>query len=236
MPREGSPSEETPEPETRKKGDTLERLGCFALQCIFFLMIAGGPVLNLAIPAFNGIQEKARQMQACNNARQIILALHAYAKDHEGKYPEGSTANEAFRELFRGGYVDDERIFSAQVSPFVPDNNFGIRPHFEDALSPGENHWAMTKGVRSQDNGDVPLIFENPARCTWPPEWDADIAGQAKPGRAWRGGKIIVGRNDGSVSTEKLTVAKGVAPLISIKEDKNLFELAGPHEILDVAR
>ena len=175
-------------------------------------------------------------MQAVNNARQIILALHAYAKDHEGKYPGGSTANEAFRELFRGGYVNDDRMFSAPASPYVGDNRSGQPPGYVQALEASENHWAMTKGVTSRDNGDVPLIFENPARCTWPPEWDADIAGQAKPGRAWRGGKIFVGRIDGSVSTEKLTSAKGVAPLISINEEKNLFELAGPHEIMDVAR
>ena len=83
-------------------------------------MIAGGPLFGLAIPAFKSVQEKSRQVQACNNARRIIVALHAYAKDHEGKYPEGSTSNEAFRELFRGGYVDDKRIFSAPASPFIP--------------------------------------------------------------------------------------------------------------------
>jgi len=195
----------------------------------------GGIPCGLVVPALNGAQERARQMQACNNARQILLALAAYAQDHGGDYPTGATANEAFRELFRGGYVKDERIFSSPASPFIPDNDFGKGPQFDEAVSAGENHWAMTKGVTSKDSGDTPLIFENPAEPTWPPQWDADVAGQAKPGRAWKGGKIIVGRNDGSVALEKLTVAKGMGTLMPGKEGKNLFELAGKHEILGVA-
>lgn len=215
------------------------RLGCLVWDCLLMGMLMV-PVLSilfgLAVPAFSSVQERARQVQAVNNARQIIITLQSYAKEHEGKYPESSNANEAFRELFRGGYVDDERIFTSPASPYVGDNNIGRGPHLEDALSVGENHWAMTKGVTSKDDGDIPLVFENPAMLAWPPEWDADVAGQVKPGRAWKGGRIVVGRNDGSVTAEKLTAAKGMASLMPVQDDKNLFELAGPHEIMDVAR
>ena len=57
----------------------------------------------------------------------------------------------------------------------------------------------------------MPLVFENPIAPAWPPQWNCDAAGQPKEGRAWRGGKIIVGRNDNSVNVESLATKKGPA-------------------------
>lgn len=173
-------------------------------------------------------------MQATNNCRQIIISLKAYAADHQGRYPDGTTANEAFRELIKSGQLEDERVFSAPASPFVPDNDLGETPDYGKALAPGENHWAMTKGLTDESDGNTPAVFENPAVKSWPPQWDTRIVGRAQPGRVWKGGKIIVGRNDGSVSVEKLNEGGRMATLAPIKDGKNLFELAGPHEILDV--
>ena len=177
-------------------------------------------------------QERARQMQATNNCRQIIISLKSYAGDHAGKYPDGATANDAFRQLFKGGLLEDERIFSAPNSPYVNDGRLGAL-----ALQAGENHWAMTKGLTDDSSGDCPVVFENPALALWPPWWDPRFPGEAKPGRIWKYGRIVVGRNDGSVIVEKLTQDdRPVVTLQPIKDGKNLFELAGPHEVLDVAK
>ena len=175
-------------------------------------------------------------MQGVNNCRQIIISLHAYAGDHGGRLPGGATANEAFRQLIKDGQLEDERVFTCPCSPYVPDNELGTPPDYSQALEAGENHWAMTKGLTDSAPGDTPLVFENPAVKSWPPLWDTRLQGVAQPGRVWKGGKIIVGRADGSVNTEKLSDASPMASLAPVKDGKNLFEMAGPQEILDVEK
>jgi hypothetical protein len=64
------------------------------------------------------------------------------------------------------------------------------------------------------------------------------VAGQAKEGRSWKGGKIISGRNDGSVNTEKLEAAKGDnVGLQKNSQGKDLFTLfADQGEFLDIQK
>ena len=193
--------------------------------------------VGFVIPQFGAPHNKARQLQAVNNCRQIIGGLRAYAIDHAGKYPEGETANDVFRELFKAGLFQDERAFSASASPYVGDNVLGKGPDFSETLDLWENHWAMTGGLTLKSDGNTPLIFENPVEATWPPKWSSMAVGQSKEGRIWGDWTIIVGRNDGSVSAEALNKESvPTTTLRPIKDGKNLFELAGPHEILDVAR
>ncbi len=183
------------------------------------------------------MSEKSPQIQAQNNCRQIVISLKSYAGDHEGKYPDGPTANDALRQLIKEGLLEDERVFSAPSSPYVGDNNIGEAPTYAEALQAGENHWAITKGLKDDSNGNCPVVFENPALASWPPLWDSRLVGIVKPGRIWKNERIIVGRNDGSVQTEKLAMdGNPLVTLQPIKDGKNLFELAGPHEVLDVAR
>ena len=194
-------------------------------------------LVGLSYPGGSHIDTRARLMQASSNCRQILISLKSYAGDHDGRYPDGNTANEAFRELFKAGLLEDERAFTGASSPFEPDNNIGDPPNYEEALVPGENHWAMTRGLKESDSGNTPLVFENPVRAEWPPRWNMDAAGQRKEGRAWKTGKIIIGRNDGSVAVEQLNATHG--PEVPLKPDstgKDLFEQAGPHEVLNIAR
>ena len=197
---------------------------------------------GLAVPAFNGVQERARQMQATNNCRQIIISLKAYASDNGGNYPDfdkndpPQTSNDAFRHLIKGGQLEDERVFTAPASPYIPDNNLGEAPEYSEALGPGENHWVMTKGLTDSASGNAPVVFENAVSNSWPPAWNCDVAGQAKKGRAWKGGKIVIGRNDGSVNTEKLEATKGDnVGLVKNSQGKDLFTLfAEQGEFLDI--
>ena len=196
------------------------------------LMIFGTAVLaGLMVPAFHGAQEKARQVEAAKNAREIIIAMKSYAGDHGGAYldagPSGpKTANEYFRLLIKGGYVTDERIFTAPGHPEQADGNIGKPPDFKHALEPGENHWSVVVGVGDSASGSLPLIFECANDDAWPPTWNADVAGQAKRGSSWKGGKVVVGRNDGSVSTERLEAAKGS------RVTSRLFDPAKPMKYL----
>ena len=182
-------------------------------------------------------KEIADRMRACSDARQIVITMQNYAEDHNRQYPSGRTSNEVFRELIKAGLLEDERCFTTEGSPYRGDNKIGEFPDYAAALLPGENHWCLTAGLMTNSNGDVPLIFENPVTVTWPPTWNADAYAMRIPGRAWREGRVVIGRNDGSVQAEQLESTTGKAVTLKRKADgKNLFEAAGPHEILDIER
>lgn len=200
--------------------------------------------LGLALPSGPVIQQNARLTQAGNNARQIIVCLKAWAMENQGHYPDAyekdvpQVSNDAFRLMIKSGIIEDERIFTAPASPFTNDNNIGETPDFKEALEAGENHWCMVKGLKENSDGNAPLVFENPVTASWPPMWNCDIAGQPKEGRAWKGGKIIVGLNDGSVMPQKLEKATGDS--VGLEKDangKDLFtRFAEAGEFLDILR
>jgi hypothetical protein len=68
--------------------------------------------------------------------------------------------------------------------------------------------------------------------------WNCDVAGQKKEGRAWKSGKIIIGRNDGSVNGEQLESTKGDSVgLKQIGNGKDLFtSFSEQGEFLDIMR
>lgn len=174
---------------------------------------------SLAVPAYTTmVQNQELQMKGVNNCRQIILSLKQFSADNNSMYPDSvqnpitggfaTNANEAFRGLVMEQYVADERIFGCPAG-YNPDNNIGQAPGYANALMPGENHWAMTANQTNTTVGSMPLVFENPASPSWPPLWNADVAGQIQPGRTWPGSQIIIGRNDGSVAVETLAGDQG---------------------------
>jgi len=80
-----------------------------------------------------------------------------------------------------------------------------MAPDFAKALTPGECHWMLLKLQTDTSAADAPIVVENALNASWPPIWDvSDQAGNNR-GRSWKGGKIIIGRNDGSVAVEKLS-------------------------------
>ena len=192
---------------------------------------------SLAVPTFNVIQDMANQTSTSNNCRQIMMAMKIFANDNNSIYPDtynnpqtggmAITSNDAFRVLIQEEVIQDERIFGAKASRFQPDGNVGTAPSYDQALQAGENHWALTQGQTTSSNGVMPLVFENPLAPSWPPQWNCDAAGQPKEGRSWRGGKIIIGRNDNSVNVEQLASKKG--PAVGPKS------LAGGYDIFTMA-
>lgn len=192
---------------------------------------------SLAVPTFNVIQDMANQTSTSNNCRQIIMAMKIFAQENNSIYPDSYnnpqtggqavTANDAFRVLIQEEVIQDERIFGAKASAYLPDGNIGTSPSYDQALQAGENHWALTQGQTTSSNGIMPLVFENPLAPSWPPNWNCDAAGQLKPGRTWRGGKVIIGRNDNSVNVEQLASKKG--PSVGPKA------MAGGYDIFTMA-
>jgi hypothetical protein len=164
------------------------------------------------------------------NCRQIIIAIRLFAADEGGRFPDSSVpgakdSNSVFRHLIVAGCLEDEKIFGCGNSPFLPDGNIGSAPDFAQAVQPGENHWAMTKGLEDNSSGGIPLVYENPAEFAGEPLWNADAAGQRVKGRAWTGAKIIVGTLDTSVELMKLASLTGtrVRQKALGSEGKNIF-------------
>ena len=201
---------------------------------------------GLAVPTYNYVHMLGNQTRGVNNARQIIISMKLFAKEHSSQYPDSvvnpqtgntaQTANDAFRFLIQDKIVSDERIFGCPAG-YTPDGNIGLSPKYDQALLPGENHWAMTAGQTDTAVGSMPVVFENPASYGWPPQWNADKAGQVAPGRTWTGGRIIIGRNDGSVNIETLAGHKGLVGPTVMAGGINLFTQASdgtPQRILPV--
>ena len=197
--------------------------GCSKLTLItvsVLMLVACG----MAVAAYRWVKDEQDRSKASGSVRNITLLIKIYAGDNNGRYPDEDasnprTANQAFRVLFRRGYVrneimkgtDEETNFSfgCPNSPFIPDGKIGTAPDYAEALTVGECHWVLTKGLSDSSDGRTPLIFENPNGHTWPPTWNCDVANQPVPGRAWRGGTIIIGRNDGSNGPERLRSTQG---------------------------
>lgn len=217
-----------------------ERRGWSVLQ-ILVTLIAIVLLIGFAMPRHGVINEKANQSATMANARQIVTALNLYAQDHNGQYPDAnlagaSSSNEVFRRLNEEEILQDERIFGAKASKYVPDNNIGEAPQFAQALEAGENHWAMTAGVTKDSGVFTPVIFENPDVAIWPPWWNADAASKAAKGRTWRNAKIIVGFHDSSVQAIQLNPKKGPAVGPEQGPDgKDIFTRTSPSmKVLDI--
>ncbi|MFC5455909.1 type II secretion system protein [Prosthecobacter fluviatilis] len=201
---------------------------------------------GLAVPTYTYVQMLANQTRGVNNARQIITSMKLFSREHNSQYPDSvqnpqtgslaQNANEAFRLLIQEKIVSDERIFGCPAG-FNPDGNLGQSPNYGYALMPGENHWAITAGQTDATAGNMPLVYENPASSSWPPLWNADMAGKIAPGRTWTGGKIIIGRNDGSAAVETLSDTKGMVGPRVMAGGLNLFTQASdgiPQRVLPV--
>ncbi|WP_113957939.1 hypothetical protein [Roseimicrobium gellanilyticum] len=74
----------------------------------------------------------------------INATLLVYAMGNDGRYPEGKTSNEVFRELFQSGLCEDEMLFAipdtrARNTGKLPDGQVGtVDDGFSKALVPGE--------------------------------------------------------------------------------------------------
>jgi hypothetical protein len=219
------------------------RLGysaCLILPIVFAFVIGGGA----------RISKRGDQVKAISNCRQIITAMRIYASDNTGSFPgsqspaeflNAKSSNDFFREFFKAGVLNNEQIFGCPHSPFNPDGNIGTAPNYEEAVKPGENHWALTKDQTDSSSGSMPIVYENPAQATWPPKWqNPKYSKPDKPeaGRAWSNSTVVIGTNDSSVTLMKLEDSD--EPLVGLKplpDGEQVFGVYGEiPKILNVAK
>ena len=191
-------------------------------------LVVGLFALSLIVPTYNAISPRSDQVRATSNCRQIISALKLYAGDHGGAYPDSDpsqpeTANDAFRLLVQQDLIQDERIFGCPISPFNGDNNIGTAPDYTEAVAPNENHWMLVAGLNEKSDPGAPIVFENALSTTLPLTWDTANAGKPVRGRTWRGGKIVVGLNDNSVSVIKLS--KKPTPVLNLPPGTRILDI-----------
>lgn len=225
-----------------------------------YLVVLIIPVItSITQPCIIRFSERGAQVQAINNCKQIIISMRLYSSDSRDIYPDfdashARSSNDVFRLLFKEGIIETEKIFGAAKSPYHPDGNIGEAPDYLEAVKPGENHWAMTKGLTGSMVGSIPLVFENPSDASWPPKWNASEANwrqklngkltgikpsrPSSPGYAWSKGKIIIGLNDSSVELYPLESVNGEnLGLKPYPDGKSIFPDLDPQlEILNVAK
>lgn len=172
-----------------------------AFGCAFATLLFVVVIMGFERPGGYRIGDKGYTLQATNNAQQVMAALRT---EPPPSFPAGTSSNKILRTLLQAGYVEDERIFGAPMSPYVPDNDIGDAPDYPKALERGELHWCLFAEAFDDPNGNAPVVFDNPIDGSWPPKWNAGAEGRPVPGRTLKGGKIIVGLNDGSVVPQKL--------------------------------
>jgi hypothetical protein len=212
--------------------------GCLQWGAVLICLLL---VVSLLDPFTHGTNQMASQTSAANNCRQILMAFKIWAEDEGGVYPDArlpatATANEVFRTLISDEVIQDERIFGARHTPFMPDGDVGTVPGFPRALQPGENHWMMMAGLpmNSPAAASLPFVFENTLTPSWPLTWRLDQQNEPVRGRVWRKNSIIVGRLDLSVNVEKLVRENGALVLPPLLREAAEKQFKGPPRVLDI--
>ena len=130
---------------------------CLRLLLIFVLLIAVAVSL-----LYWDVMSDIKRKSDLRMLRQIGESCAAYAKAHEGNYPDGTTSNEAFRQLFIAGLIDDERLFmTSEIDRKRPDGNIGTAENgYLQALAPGECRWTYVRGLKAgKADPTTPLFY-----------------------------------------------------------------------------
>jgi len=170
---------------------------------------------SFALPAFLGVQERAKQTKDLSNGKQIVLALRQFALDNNGSFPQtapaaaypgatlltsASPSNDALWWLFPT-YFTDEFIFAVPGSQWnIPGPNgvmdaagLGTRT---DTLAVGENGYAYTLGLNDTSDAGFPLLEDGMVTGAAPP-WQYTTDKTIRGG-VWGGRKAVVIFVDGS--------------------------------------
>jgi prepilin-type N-terminal cleavage/methylation domain-containing protein len=195
---------------------------------------------SIAVPAFTGVQERAAQTKALNNAKQIGLSCKIFAQDNNGGYPtytldanlkptttQVSDSNTAFAQLIPD-YLQTEDIFwlakSKWCSTSPPDGRYD-NPQLSSpaqTLVEGENEWALVLGLSDTSNSSYPLIangFTDGGQTSH--QYSID---QSEKGGVWKGKKAIVVRCDTSAAVMRVDpTSLTVKGPVGASQDDDIF-------------
>src|SRR5258708_10567673 len=175
---------------------------------------------SIALPAFIGVQERAKQTKDLSNGKQVLLALKQFALDNNGEFPNkiygpdyataaalaaGNTSNDALRWLVPT-YVNSEDIFVVPGSAWSKgsDNSLdaavGVSggatyPPGPDAttLASGEVGYAYITNLNDTSNPQFPLLVDG-----WSLGTQTYTNNKTLTGGVWGGQKAAIFFVDGS--------------------------------------
>ena len=119
-------------------------------------------VAMVVFPFFIYVPNSQYLSSCWKNFQAVEDSCDAYARAHDGRFPDGKSSNEALRQLFVAGYMADEKFFSDSDYPNSrSDGNIGTQANgFLQALAPGECFMTYVRGLtRDQKDPQTPLFF-----------------------------------------------------------------------------
>jgi prepilin-type N-terminal cleavage/methylation domain-containing protein len=190
---------------------------------------------SFALPAFLGVQERAKQTKDLSNAKQIVLALRQFALDENGEFPNkpygsgvttpgdyassvtilgsGDTSNAAFRWLLPL-YVRSEQIFQVPGSVWnrlggdeILDAAYGTST-VPGTLAGGENGYAYMTALQDTADSTMPVVADATTVGSINYSTDKTVAGGV-----WGGQKAVVVCVDGSGFVMRVNDTTNIAVL-----------------------
>ncbi len=155
-------------------------------------------------------REMAEGLSNMNNIKNAILTYTADGNDRfmDANFPNQDpgppkNSNEAFRILIKHGYINSEECFTFPGRAAHADGDISSS---EKILGPGENLYAMAKGLASTSNASYPVVWEASLEGEWDPVWDSSL-----PEDSWGStrddGTVLVLTVGGSISLERIQVS-----------------------------
>jgi prepilin-type N-terminal cleavage/methylation domain-containing protein len=190
-----------------------ERISAFTLIELLIVIAIIAILASIALPAFIGVQRRAKQTKDLSNGKQIVIALRQFALDNNGEFPNkeyafgksytdssltpissSSHSNDAFRWLIPT-YTQSEEIFAVPGSKWNspgPDNKIDTTAGGE-TLKSGENGYAYTAALQDTSNTLFPLVQDG-----WSSSIPNYVADTSLPGGVWAATKAVVIFPDGA--------------------------------------
>jgi prepilin-type N-terminal cleavage/methylation domain-containing protein len=181
------------------------------------------------VPHFGKIMLRMKANSAMQQARSIFQMLYTYAQQNDQVFPQQTadggeiqTSNDAFRQLFIKGLVDDEKVFFVKGSGWhgtktKPDGDIGTPDdNYAQAVAAGENHWGYVTGLTTdRDDSTLPVVMDggvdgSPGRWTREPK---------ERGGQWKGLYAVTVRVGGSAAVTDLDNT------LTVKDKKNGTEM-----------